>query len=239
VTPIDIALGFLEGILSCLTPEALLLLPLFPASARATDRMSVITLAVGLGLSPILTGVLAGTFGMVHGVSLGLEAILLRRIVCAVLVLLGVVLMSASMAERFPVLTGGRGGALAAGTRSAAFRRLMLGLLVGANWIPRAGPTLLRASLMAADTRNLALSLGTLFMFGLAASLPWILLGRIVRLLLRPVAPVVIEGMAGKRFLGLTLLVVAVLGASGLEIPMTHRLNTVLPVWLNHLSVRY
>ena len=242
VTPIDVASGFLEGILSCLTPEALLLLPLLPAAARAADRLSVIALAVGLGLSPVLTGVLAGSFGVVFGVSLGLEATLLRRIVCAGLLLLGFALLSASMVERFPLLTGGRGGAFAApgsSSRGAGFRRLLLGLLLGANWLPRAGPTLLKASLMAADTRNLALALGTLFMFGLAASLPWIVLGRIVRLLLRPLAAGAIDGMAAKRFLGLTLMMVAILGASGLELAMAHRIDTILPPWTGKLAVRF
>jgi cytochrome c-type biogenesis protein len=240
LTPIDVGLGFLEGALSCLTPEALLLLPLVPAAARSVDRLSMIALAVGLALSPVLTGILAGSFGVMFGVSIGLEATLLRRIVCAGLVVLGFALMSASMVERFPLLTGGGAfAALGSSSRGAAFRRLLLGLLLGANWLPRAAPTLLKASLMAADTRDLALALGTLFMFGLAASLPWIVLGRIVRLLLRPVASGAIEGMAAKRFLGLTLVVVAIVGASGLELAMAHRIDTLLPPWTGKLAVRF
>jgi cytochrome c-type biogenesis protein len=242
LTPLDVGLGFMEGALSCLTPEALLLLPLVPAAARAVDRLSIIALALGLALSPVLTGVLAGSFGMLFGVQLGLEATLLRRIVCAGLIVLGCALMSGSMTERFPLLTGGRGGAFAAlgsSSKGAAFRRLLLGLLLGANWLPRAAPTLLKASLLAADTRDLALALGTLFMFGLAASLPWILLGRIVRLLLRPVASGAIEGMPAKRVLGLALIAVAIIGASGLELAMAHRIDTILPPWTGKLAVRF
>ena len=80
----------------------------------------------------------------------------------------------------------------------SALRRLLLALFIGANWIPQIGPTLVKASLMAADIRNSGLALGVLFAFGVGAAIPWILLGRILRLLLRPFGGGVLHGMAGQ-----------------------------------------
>jgi cytochrome c biogenesis protein CcdA len=168
MTAIDLAFGFLAGVVSCLTPQGLLLFPLALAAAGAVGRPSVIAPAVCLGLSLVLTGPLAGSLGFVFGI----EAIWFRRLVCALLVLRAIVLMSASMADRYPLLTGGQSGLFAApgaSARGGAFRRVLLALLLGANWAPRLGPTLGRASLMAADTWNSALALAILFVFGMRA----------------------------------------------------------------------
>jgi cytochrome c-type biogenesis protein len=236
--PLDLAYGFLAGVLSCLTPEALLLLPLLPGAAGAVDRAGVIALALGLGLSLVLTGLIAGSLGALFR----FDAIWLRRAVCVALFLQGLALMTPSMVERFPLLTGGLGvdhGMAGGISVSAAFRQFLLGLFVGANWIPKIGPTLGKASLMAADMRNIALALCTLFVFGLAAGVPWIVAGRILRLTLRPVAWRLFDGMAGKRILGLTLLAVAVLGGSGLELAMVRWIDPMLPVWATKLALMF
>ena len=83
------------------------------------------------------------------------------------------------------MLTGGQGSVFdrsEAASVGSALRRLLLALFIGANWIPQIGPTLVKASLMAADIRNSGLALGVLFAFGVGAAIPWILLGRILRL---------------------------------------------------------
>jgi cytochrome c biogenesis protein CcdA len=236
---IDIAFGFLAGIVSCLTPEALLLFPLALGAAGADGRASVIAPAVGLGLSLVLTGLLAGSLGLVFG----FEAIWFRRVVCVLLVLQGIMLMSASMVERHPLLTGGLGGVFEApGATSAggAFRQFLLALFVGANWWrPAVGPILGKASLMAADTWNSGLALEVLFAFGLGAAVPWIVLGRIVRFVSRPFAGGVIHGMAGKRLLGLALLVVALLGISGQDMTVAHWLGALLPDWTRKLAITF
>ena len=51
MTYIDIAFGFLAGVVSCLTPQALLLLPLAFVAAGAVSRTNVIAPAFGLGFA--------------------------------------------------------------------------------------------------------------------------------------------------------------------------------------------
>ncbi len=234
---IDLMLGVLAGLVSCLTPEALLLLPLALGAAGAASRKSVIAPAVGLGLSLVLTGIAAGSFGL-----FGLDALSFRRIICAVLAVQGVTLLSASLVDRFAWLTGGLGGMFsdhATGSAGAVFRQLVLALFVGANWVPAPGLTLGKASLMAADLRNPGWGLGVLLAFGVGAAIPWIVTGRIVRLVLHPVAAALFDGMAGTRLLGLALLFVAVLGGSGLDFEMTHWLDAILPDWTQKLAMTF
>ena len=238
MTAIDIVLGLLAGVVSCLTPEALLLIPLVLGAAGVDDRASVIAPAVGLGLSLVLTGLLAGSLGTLFGV----EAIWFRRIVCVLLALQGMILMSASLVERHPALTGGQSGVFVASESTSfggAFRQLMLAFVVGANWSPSVGPTLGKASLMAADTWNSGLALGILFVFGLGAAAPWIVLGRMVRFVSWPFAGGLLHGMAGKRLLGLSLLAVAILGSTGLDLTVEHWIDAMLPNWTRTLAVTF
>jgi len=234
---IDIALGFLAGIVSCVSPEALLLFPLIPAAAGADDRIGIVSIVLGSGLSMVLTGMLAVWFAAAFGV----DAIWPRRFVCALLLLQGIALMSVSLVGRFSLLTGGHGRvfAIPVSPLGNPFRLVLLALFVGANWIPPLGPTLGKASLMAAGTRNSLWAFGILFAFGLGAAAPWIAVGRIVRFSLRPVAAGRLEGMAGKRILGATFVIVAIVGITGLDVTMSHWLDAASPLWTRKLAVTF
>jgi cytochrome c-type biogenesis protein len=235
----DIVLGFLAGVVSCLTPEALLLLPLIPAAAGARNRLGVIALAVGLGLAQVLTGTLTSGSGAVFGV----EAIWFREIVCGLLVLQGLILMRASTVERFATFTGGLGRVFAspgAAAFNSALRLMVLALFVGANWWhPAPAPMLMKANMMAAARINTIVAVAILFVFGMGAAAPWILVGRVIRLVMRPIGASGMEGMAGKRILGLTFLIVAVLGISGLDATLAHSLNAILPAWTKKMAVTF
>jgi cytochrome c-type biogenesis protein len=235
---LDIWFGLMAGVLSCLTPETLLLFPLLLSAARADNRTSVFAVAAGVGLSLVLTGAVPGLFGTV----VGFDSVWLRRIVCILLLLQGLLLMSESLVDRFPRLTGGVDSTYRmSGTHplGGAFRLLLLALLVGANWLPTWGPALGKATLMAAGAQRSALALAVLFAFGVGAALPWIVLGRILRLFLRPRTGLVLRGMAGKRVLGLSLLAVAVLGGVGWDLAVVHWINPKLPRWASKLATRF
>ncbi len=236
MTAFDIVFGFLAGIVSCLTPEAFPLLPLMVCAAGAEGRASMLAPAVGLGLSLVLTGLVAGPVTTLTGIDF-------RSVACVLLGVQGFILMSASLTERFPRLTGGRGDmfdAQGGGSSGRVVRLCMLAILVGANWFPMLGPMLGRASAMAADIWNSGLALAVLFAFGVGAALPLIFLGRVLRLLLRPFGGGgILHGMAGKRVLGLTLLVVAIIGGTRLEFMMNHWIGALLPDWTRKLATTF
>jgi cytochrome c-type biogenesis protein len=235
---IDIVLGFFSGMLSCLTPEALLLLPLFPAAAGADDYIGIASIPIGLGLSLVCAGALAAAFGA----AFGMDAIWLRRLICAALLWFGFVMMRQSTVERFPLLTGGSAQIYAtrgAFSFSGAMRLILLALAVGVIWSPVVGPTLGRASLMAAGERSFGMALGILFAFGAGAAVPWVLLGRAARIPLRPAARHGFPGMAGKRIFGMTLLLVAILGLSGLDVAMAQDIRAALPGWLSRVATAF
>jgi cytochrome c-type biogenesis protein len=235
---VDIALGLVAGIVSCLTPESLLLLPLVVGAAGAANRPGLFALAIGLGLAVVMSSALAGLLGTF----LGLEAAWSRRFICALLILQGMLLMSASTIARFARLTGGEPSlrqTRAAMFSGVTFRLFLLSLLVGANWKPSPTPVLGRGLLMAAVGDNPAPSLGILVAFGIGAALPWIAAGRVIRLAARPVVTGLADSLAGKRVLGLTLLVVGVVGMSGQDVIAAKWIDARLPAWTRDLATRF
>ena len=236
MTSIDLALGFMAGILSCLTPEALMLIPLLLCAIGARERP--LSLAIGLGCSLVLAGALAASLGKV----LGFEAEFLRWVFCALLILEAIILLNGRMSDRFWVFTGGSGGVFGEDAGSAGglvFRRFLLAVFVGGIWMPRVGPVLAKSALMASDARSLPLALGTLFTFGLGAALPWIFLGRVIRWLPGVAGGGLTRGMAGKRVLALSLLALAVISLTGLDATLARDLGALLPAWVTKLSVSF
>lgn len=238
MSPFDLILAVLGGVLSCLTPEAVLLFPLCLTAAAAIDRISLAAIAVGMGLSLILAGSLAVTVGT----AFGFDAIWLRRIVSVLLFILGFILTRRHMVEQFPGMTGGpygharSGGSVGDGT---TLRQFALALLIGTVWIPKVGATLGKASLMAADAHNAALALAVIFVAGVSASLPWIFLGRVMALVLRPVVLPLSHGMGGKRLLGFTLMILAAAALSGQDRTLVQRADRHIPAWAKSLAVRF
>ena len=235
MTPIDLAFGLLAGFLSCLTPASLLLLPILLCAIAARERP--LTVAIGLGIALVATSAAAVALERYLGVD---AAPLERRAVGLVLIAFGLLLNVRSLTNRFSGLTGGAGGDFdempptRAGT---VFRQLLLALFVGANWLPLPPPPILsRASMMAASGQKLPLALGTIFVFGLGAAMPWIILGRLLRRFPGVRSSRLVRGMMGKRLFGLVLILVAVAGLTGFDTVLAARLDPLLPHWMGKLA---
>src|SRR6202042_3886330 len=97
----------------------------------------------------------------------------LRRLIAAALLFFGYMMMRRSTVERFPMLTGGTTRIYetrSAFSMPAAMRLILLALCIGVVWIPMVGPTLGKASLMAAGERGFGAAIGILFAFGAGAA---------------------------------------------------------------------
>ncbi len=233
--------GLLAGLLSTLSPCVLPIIPILLGSAANVQPRAPLALAGGLALSYAATGTALAWAAS----SLGLDTAVFRTIGAILLGILGVVLMSGSLQQRFASAAGS--GIGDAGHR--LIRRMSLdglcgqfaiGLVLGIVWSPCVGPTLGSAIVLAGQGAHLwqvALLMG---IFGIGAALPIVILARLSRSAIAKARGKLLQaGKAGKTGLGFALLVVAVLVLSGADKPIESWLVDNSPQWLTNLTTRY
>ena len=232
-----LALSFLAGLLTILSPCVLPLAPLVVSASRAQTIAGPLALAGGLAL----------TFGLVGGAlaAAGVEAgdsRLLRFASAALLVFAGVALLSPALQARIE-----RALAPLAHGSAALERRLPVGLLgqaaLGAAlalaWAPCAGPTLGAAFALAASggSRGFAMLSMAIFALGAATSLLAAGFG-LGRLAGRGRARTRFAVAGARTVFGATLIAVGLAVVTGLD----HRLEawalTAMPDWFVAFSAQ-
>jgi cytochrome c-type biogenesis protein len=236
----SIGLGGLAGALSVLSPCVLPLLPLVLGAAASAHRWGVVALAAGLAVSFTALGLFVATIG----VAIGLDGEVMRDLSAALLVLVGVVLLSERLQQRFAAVTTGfgiTGNRVAGRIRGNGFGgQFLLGAVLGAAWSPCVGPTLGAASLLAAQGRALGQVAAVMLAFGIGAAVPLLLIGTVSRqAMLRWRGRLMQVGKGGKQALGVVIVAVGAMILTGAD----HRLETVLvglsPAWLSDATTRY
>ncbi|TXG97111.1 MAG: cytochrome c biogenesis protein CcdA [Nevskiaceae bacterium] len=236
----SIGFGFLAGILSTLSPCVLPLLPLVLGPAVAVHRLGVPALAAGLVTSFVAVGLFVATVGF----SIGLDGSVFRSISAVLLGLMGVVLLSGALQQRFAIAAGGISNAgnrlIARISPSGLSGQFVLGLLLGAIWSPCVGPTLGAASLLAAQGRDLASVAIVMVAFGLGTAIPLLIVGSLSRQALsRLRGNLMGVGKLGKVILGVGALAVATMILSGFDRTLEAALVAASPTWLVDLTTRY
>ena len=147
-------LGYVAGVLSTLSPCVLPLLPIVLAGAASAHRWGAAALTAGLALSFTAMGMFVATVG----VSIGLDAEVLRRISAWLLVAAGGLLLLPALQQRFVMVTAGIanvGQSWLSGLDVGGLRgQFFVGLVLGTIWSPCAGPTLGAAIALAAQGRD-------------------------------------------------------------------------------------
>ena len=235
-----VALAFLAGLLSTLSPCVLPLLPIVLGAALSQHRLGPVALASGLALSFVVIGLFIATIGF----SLGLDAGFFRFVAALIMIAIGLVLTMPALQMRLAAAGGPlsdwieqRFGGVSGNGLGGQF---LVGLLLGAVWSPCVGPTLGAASVLAAQGQNLAEVALTMLVFGIGAGVPLIALGFLSReTLMRSRETMLSAGKNLKVALGVVLVVVGLMILTGLD----KRLETVLvehsPDWLTDLTTRY
>lgn len=202
----SLGLAFLAGILSVLSPCVLPLLPLVLGAAASEHRLGPAALAAGLAISFVIIGLFVATVGF----AIGLDAGIFRTGAAIMLILIGLVLVVPAAQTRLAVAAGPASNW--AETRFGGFSTAGLpgqfgvGLLLGAVWSPCVGPTLGAASLLASQGRDLGAVALTMFLFGIGAALPLLVLGTLSReVLMRWRDRMMGLGQGLKRALGLMI----------------------------------
>jgi len=236
----SVALAFLAGVLSTLSPCVLPLLPIVLGPAVSAPRAGPVALAAGLALSFVVVGLFVATVGF----SIGLDAGVFRAAAATILMAIGLVLLVPRFQAQVALAAGPVSqwteqhfGGLSGNGLGGQFG---VGLFLGAVWSPCVGPTLGAASLLAAQGENLGYVAITMLMFGLGAALPLLLLGLLSReTLLRWRTRLYAAGQAGKIAMGVILVVVGALIISGLDKKIETKLVDLSPAWLTELTTRF
>lgn len=236
----SVGFGFLAGLLSTLSPCVLPLLPLVLGSAASAHRFGVPALTAGVVTSFVGVGMFLASAGF----ALGLDADLFRTASAAILALLGCVLLSSFLQDRFAIIAGGlsnRGNVLLNRLSPNGPRgQFMVGLLLGTVWSPCVGPTLGAASLLAARGTNLGGVAAVMTAFAIGAALPLLLVGSLSGQAMRRWRGRLLgAGKAGKLVLGGSTLMIGLLILTGFDRPLETFLVNASPTWLTQLTSRF
>ena len=235
-----LGLALLAGILSVLSPCVLPLLPIVLGTAQSEYRLGPVVLAAGLAVSFTLIGLFVATIGY----SIGLDTDVFRAISAVLLIAVGVVLLVPRLQAQFAVAAGPMGnwvdGRFGGFNATSLWGQFGVGLLLGAVWAPCVGPTLGAASVLAAKGEDLGQVGLTMLAFGIGAALPLMVLGFASReAMLRWRGRLAEAGKGGKMLLGVVLIAVGLLVASGADKKLEVFLVNASPDWLTNLTTSY
>jgi len=232
--------GFLAGLLSTLSPCVLPIIPILLGSATNAHPRAPLALAGGLALSYAVIG----TTLVWAGSALGLDTSIFRGIGAAVLGLLGLVLISGNLQQRFASATAGLGDAgnnlISRMRLDGLWGQFAIGLVLGVVWSPCVGPTLGAAVVLASQGSQL-FQVGLLMgIFGVGAALPVVVLAYVSSgAMLRMRGKLMQAGKTGKMILGSVMIALSVLILTGADKPMETWLVDQSPDWLTQLTTRF
>ena len=232
--------GFLAGVLTTLSPCVLPIVPILLGSATNAHPRAPLALAGGLALSYAIIGTALAW----AGAAVGIDTALFRNGGAIVLGLLGLVLVSGSLQQRFALATAGIGDA---GNSAIARMKLdglggqfAIGLVLGVVWSPCVGPTLGAAIVLASQGSQLPQVALLMGIFGIGAALPVVALAYVSRGAMMQIRGKLMRaGQAGKSILGIFMLIVSFTILAGLDKPAEAWLVDQSPDWLTRLTTRF
>lgn len=235
-----LTLAALAGVLTMLSPCVLPLLPVIIGAATTQSRIGLVALAAGMVVA--FTGV--GVALLASGQLFGIGGELLRNGAAVLMLLFGLVLLSARLQGWFAAATTGMGNAAGSVLDRLQLRgapgQFVTGGLLGIVWTPCVGPTLGAAIALAARGESLPQVSLVMVVFSAFAVLPLLLIGLVSRARFQRDRTRLMEfGARGRRWMGWGLVVVGVLVLTGLDKTLEAWALDVMPEWLNDLTVRF
>lgn len=232
--------AFLAGVLSTLSPCVLPLIPIIIGAAANQHRFGPLALAGGLAASFAVIGTGLASIGS----SIGLAQDGFRLFAAIVMGIIGIVLISNRLQERFAVAMSGVSGAgnslLSKVTIDGLLGQFLIGILLGLVWTPCVGPTLGAAITLASQGRDLGKIVFVMAIFGLGAGLPLALLGMLSRgAMMKAKGRLGNAGKFGKQLLGGFLIVISLLVMTGQDKALESFLLKHSPDWLTDLTTTF
>jgi cytochrome c-type biogenesis protein len=226
---VALALAFVAGLLTALSPCVLPLLPLVMGSA-ARNRYGPTALAAGFVTTFTVIGVLLASVGT----ALGLSDTIVRSISAALLVAAGGVMIS----HRLQDATGRWLSPLASASAKLSARadqglgaQFFIGALLGGVWSPCVGPTLGAALGLATRSETLAHAAAIMAAFGLGSATFLLAAGYASRAVMGQRLRLLQVGESGRLVFGIVLLLVGASVASGVDKLIESAVLARLPQW--------
>ncbi len=214
---LDIGLAFLEGVALIVSPCILPVLPLVLATSAGGGRRRPYGIIIGFVLAFTLFALAARQLVSL----LGLDLDLVKNASLALLALLGLVLLSSKLSEKFGALTQGLanlGNDLAATKGEGLLGGIAIGALIGLVWTPCAGPIL--AAVLVQVIRQQSDLAGNLVIlsFGIGAGVPMLVIALAGRRIMCRLGFFVRHAEAVRKAFGVLILLSVVYIASGADI---------------------
>jgi cytochrome c biogenesis protein CcdA len=197
-------------------------------------------LGIGLALSFTIVGIFLATLGA----SLGLDPDTFRIVGACILAVFGLILLVPKWQDLFAratsILSNSGNQLLTRLTFGGLLGQFFVGVLLGLVWSPCVGPTLGAATTLASQGKDLG-QIGLLMMvFGIGAAAPLVMLGSLSRASMMKVRGRLLSaGKYGKQLLGLVMLGLGVLIATGVDKSFEAWILNQTPDWLTAITTKY
>lgn len=214
---IDIGLAFLEGVALIVSPCILPVLPLVLATSAGGGRRRPYGIIIGFVLAFTLFALAARQLVSL----LGLDLDLVKNASLVLLALMGLVLLSSKLSEKFGALTQGLanlGNDLAATKGEGLLGGIAIGALIGLVWTPCAGPIL--AAVLVQVIRQQSDLAGNLVIlsFGIGAGVPMLVIALAGRRIMGKLGFFARHAEAVRKGFGVLILLSVAYIASGADI---------------------
>jgi cytochrome c biogenesis protein CcdA len=234
----NLALAFLAGLLTILSPCVLPLAPIVIAGGRAQDARAPLALAAGLALTFGGVGAALASLGVEFG-----SADALRLGSAGLMLLIGLVMIVPgldALSERALSPLAGISDRLAKRLPSAGlWGQFALGAVLALAWAPCAGPTLGAAFSLAASGGSVAASMLTMTVYALGAAVALLTAGYgLSRLAGRGKLNVGRWAAAGRYAFGALIALVGVAILTGLDHSLEAGVIAAMPDWLVNFATQ-
>jgi len=226
---VALALAFVAGLLTALSPCVLPLLPLVMGSA-ARNRYGPAALAAGFVTTFTVIGVLLASLGT----ALGLSDTIVRSPSAALLVAAGVMTISHRLQEatgRWLSPLASASAKLSAGADRGLGGQFFIGGLLGGVWSPCVGPTLGAALGLATRGETVPHAAAIMAAFGLGSATLLLAAGYASRAVIGQRLRLLQAGARGRLVFGVVLLLVGASVASGIDKGIESLVLARLPQW--------
>ncbi len=226
----SIPLAFVAGLLSLISPCVLPMLPAVTASAMQASRFGLWALTFGI----MLAFATAGTVLAYLLLSIGLSPDILRQFSVLLMLLMAGVLLIPKLNDWLSWSLSRLTGRFAQGQISghSVTTQLFIGISLGLVWLPCVGPTLGTAIALASTGQNMLMAFVIMLSFGAGTALPLVWIGYRSGIKLARLRN---SAVFGKKLLGVTLLVLALLIFTGGDRVLESWALEYLPDWVTSI----